>query len=42
MRGAGELGGKVGEADKFLGPCVATGGEPRPTGKAPERERAGF
>ena len=42
MRGAGELGGNVGEDDKFLGPCVATGGEPRPTGKAPERERAGF
>ena len=42
MRGAGELGGRVGEDDKFLGPCVATGGEPRPTGKAPERERAGF
>ena len=42
MRGAGELGGKVGEADKFLAPVVATGGDPRPTGKEPERERAGF
>ena len=39
---AGEVGGnKVGEEERFLGP-VWTGGEPLPTGNAPERERAGF